>query len=53
MCHAEHRYVKANNKYMKTYDEKEESLFLQYLDVNNLYGWGMGQNILLGGFEWV
>ena len=25
MCHAIHRYVKANNRYMKNYDEKEES----------------------------
>ena len=23
MCHAIHRYVKANNRYMKNYDEKE------------------------------
>ena len=25
MCHAVHRYAKANNKYMKNYDKKEES----------------------------
>ena len=39
MCHAGHRYTKGNNKYMKNYDEKEESSFLEYLDENNLYGW--------------
>ena len=26
---------KANNKYMKNYDENEKSLFLEYLDPNN------------------
>ena len=53
MCHAVHRYAKPNNKYMKNYDEKEESLFLQYLDAKNLYGWAMEQNLSVGGFEWV
>ena len=27
MCRAVHRYVKANNKYMKNYDENKESSF--------------------------
>ena len=53
MCHAVHRYAKTDNKYMKNYDEKEESSFLQYLDANNLYGWAMEQNLPVGGFEWI
>ena len=53
MCHAVHGYVKANNKYMKNFDEKKEFSFLEYLDANNLYGWAMEQNLPVGGFEWV
>ena len=33
------RYVKANNKYMKGLcNPDEESICLQYVDTNNLYG---------------
>ena len=37
ICHAIHRYEKANNKYMKNFDKNTESLYLIYLDANNLY----------------
>ena len=43
ICHAIHRYVKKNNKYMRNYDENEESSFLEYLNANNLYGWAMSE----------
>ena len=43
ICHAIHRYAKANNKYMKNYDENEEPPFFEYLDENNLYGWAMSE----------
>ena len=32
MCHATHRYVKASNKYMKSYDKNIISSYLEYLD---------------------
>ena len=37
------RYCKANNKYVKGYDENKDSTFITYWDVNNLYGWAMTQ----------
>ena len=53
ICHAIHRYAKANNKYMKNYDENKESSFLEYLDANNLYGWAMPQPLPVDGFKFV
>ena len=47
------RYSKANNKYMKDYDSSEESIFIIYLDANNLYGWEMSKYFPYGGLEWL
>ena len=47
------RYGKANNKYMKEYNEKAPSKYIMYLDANNLYGWAMSQYLPTGGFKWL
>ena len=51
-CHSIYRYVKDNNKYMKTYDKIKESSYLQYWDVNDLYGWAMTQKLPENNFAW-
>ena len=47
------RYGKANNKYMKEYDEKAPSKYIMYLDANNLYGLAMSQYLPIGNFKWM
>ena len=52
MCNAVCKYVKANNKYMKIYDKTKESIFLIYVDANNLYGWGLCEKLPIDIFKW-
>ena len=47
------RHSKANNKYLKSYDEHKESIYISYLDANNLYGWEMSQYLVYGRFKCV
>ena len=36
---------------MKDYDEDKESSYLQFWDLNNLYGWTILQNLPVNNFE--
>ena len=47
------RYSKANNKYFKTYDPKQELKHIIYLDANNLYGYAMSKFLPTSGFKWI
>ena len=53
ICHSIHRYAKSNNKYMKNYNNNEESSYIQYLEANNLYGWVMSKKLPVNGFKWI
>ena len=53
ICHSIYWYAKANNKYMKYYDKNKKSSYIQYWNVNNLYGWTMPQKLPVNNFEWI
>ena len=53
ICHEIHRYAKGYNKCLNNYDKNIESLYLMYLDANNLYRWAMSQRLPVSGFEWM
>ena len=53
ICLSIYGYVKGNNKYMKNYYKNKELSYLQYWDVNSLYGWAMSQKLLVNNFEWI
>ena len=45
ICQSIHRHAEANNKYMKNYNKNKKSLYLEYVEANNLYGWAMRKKI--------
>ena len=45
-------HAKANNKYMKDYDEAKESSYINYWDLNYLYGWAISQKLPVNKFKW-
>ena len=38
---------------MKEYNKDKESTYIMYLDVNNLYGQPMRQNLAVDCFKWI
>ena len=54
ICHAIHRYAKANNNYDKNIESNSaESSYLMYLDVNNLCRQAMSQKLSVDGSKWI
>ena len=53
ICHSIYQYAKAISKYKKDYDKNKEPSYLQYWDVNNLYGWPMSRKLPVNNFEWI
>ena len=45
------RCSKKKNKYLKTYDPKQESKHIIYLDTNNVHGYVMCKFLPTGGFK--
>ena len=53
ISHSIYRYTNANNKCLKDYDKNKELSYIQYWDVNNLYGSAMLQKLSIINFEWI
>ena len=47
------RFSKANNEYCPDYDKNKHKVYINYHDMNNLYGDAMSQYLPYGGFKWV
>ena len=47
------RYSKSNNNYLKSYESKQESKPIIYLDTTNLYGYAMPKFLTTSGFKWI
>ena len=52
VSYTSNRYTKANNKYLKSYDPKQEFKHI-YLDANDLYGDEMLKFLPTSGFKWI
>ena len=48
ICHC---FSKTNNLDIPDYDPKQETFYVIYLNVNNLYAWGMSQPLPIGEFD--
>ena len=49
--HAIHRYVEKKNKYMKIDNKNIHSIYLMYLDANDLYGCAISEKLPVDGFK--
>ena len=51
--HISIRYSKGNKKYLNSYDPKQESKFIIYLNANNLYNFAMSKFLPTSSFKWI
>ena len=51
ISYVSNRYSKINNKYISSYDVKEKSKHIIYLDVNNLYGYVLSKFLPTSDFK--
>ena len=47
------RYSEANNEYCPNYDKNKPKIYINYHDMNNLYGNAMSEYLPYAGFKWV
>ena len=47
------RYSKGDNNFLKSYDLKQESKHIIYLDVNSLWGYAMSKFLQTSGSKWI
>ena len=47
------RFSKANNEYCPDYDKNKPKVYINYHDMNNLYGDAMSQYLPYRGYKWV
>ena len=52
VCQASSKYAKANNRYMKSYNQDIISSSLIQLDANNLHGPAMSMKLPYGNLHW-
>ena len=51
VCQVSHHYANANNKYLKNHDKNKESLYIEYLDANNLLRFRKNLNITIDDYQ--
>ena len=53
LCDISKGYSQVSNNYLKSYEPKQESKHIIYLDRNNIYGYALSKFLIAGGFEWI
>ena len=46
------QYIGMQKQIIRMFDKNKESLYIQYLNANNLYEWTMSQTLPVDGFKW-